>query len=193
MKPTVLSDIEYLIQQKQQKALFLEQNGKNSSSVQYEIQILQGFLSSFENLFSDFFRLQFANQRIEKDYKWNKKGYKIVSGLIAARKWAVLTHQPFAYILQEIEAQPERSIERYRDLQNWYREGDRELRQFEQWYSPFVGDNAKTYKELCELNGFDYEKRLKVWKAKTVKRLQDLENPKNRVLKASITINEQNL
>lgn len=193
MKPTVLSDIEYLIQQKQQKALFLEQNGKNSSSVQYEIQILQGFLTSFENLFSDFFRLQFANQRIEKDYKWNKKGYKIVSGLIAARKWAVLTRQPFAYILQEIEAQPERSIERYRDLQNWYREGDRELRQFEQWYSPFVGDNAKTYKELCELNGFDYEKRLKVWKAKTVKRLQDLENPKNRVLKASITINEQNL
>lgn len=194
MKPPILTDLEYLLNRKEKQIELMKQQGKNTLGLEYEVKFLQHLAAKIEDLICEHVRQMREFARIEKDYKWNKKGYKIVSGLIAARKWAVLTQQPFAHILQEIEEYPERSIERYRDLLNWYREGDRELKQFEEWYSPFVGDYAETYKGLCEINGFDYSKRLKVWKAKTQKRLQDLDKPENRILKASIAAaNEQNL
>lgn len=185
MTPPILADLDHFIKRKANQIDLMKQAGKNTLGLEYEVQFLRKISEYIEELYCDNIRQMRQFARIEKEYKWNKKGYKIVSGLIAARKWAVLTRQPFAYILQEIEEHPQRSIERYRDLLNWYREGDKELKQFEEWYSPFVGDYAETYKGLCELNGFDYEKRLKVWKAKTSKRLQDLDNPKNRILKAT--------
>lgn len=185
MTPPILADLDHFIKRKTNQIDLMKQAGKNTLGLEYEVQFLRNIAEYIEELYCDNIRQMREFARIEKEYKWNKKGYKIVSGLIAARKWAVLTRQPFAYILQEIEEHPQRSIERYRDLLNWYREGDKELKQFEEWYSPFEGDYAETYKGLCELNGFDYEKRLKVWKVKTTKRLQDLDNPKNRILKAT--------
>lgn len=185
MNLPVFADIDYFIKKKENQIDLMKQAGKNTLGLEYEVQFLRSIAEYIEELHCENIRQMREFARIEKEYKWNKKGYKMVSGLIAARKWAVLTRQPFAYILQEIEEHPQRSIERYRDLLNWYKEGDRELKQFEEWYSPFVGDYAEIYKGLCELNGFDYEKRLKVWKAKTAKKLQDIDNPRNRILRAT--------
>ena len=194
MNPPILNDIEYFIDRKQKQIEFMKRQSKSTVGLEYEVNFLQRLLEEIETLICENARQLREFVRIDKEFKHNKEEHRLASGLTAARKWAVLTRQPFAHILQRLEENPEHYVECYRDLIRFYHEGDKELTQFEQWYSPFVGDYAETYKGLCEIHGFDYEKRLKVWKAKTAKRLQDIDNPKNRILKASIAVvNKQNL
>lgn len=163
MRPPLIDDIEYFITRKEKQIEYLNQQGKSTTALQYEVQFLQGLQTKFEELLCENLRQMREFARIEKDYKYNKKGYKIVSGLVAARKWACMTKQPYAWVLQRIEENPTHYIECWRDLLNWYRLGDKELRQFEEWYSPYESDNADVYKRMCESYGYNYKQRLQLW------------------------------
>lgn len=171
MTPTILTDISYLIERKQQAVEFCNANGKNSSAILAEITLLRQIEAIMTDYIDEIFHLQKQVAELQKQANTARKYSLIVAALQAAKKDALYWKSyDYAAALINILERPKLILATWKETNETARSYIPVAEDLENKLDYYDINARVQYESFCNSVGLNPTKRLAIWQAKTDER-----------------------